>query len=152
MSLWLHTLRLRATAWSDRVDNTLDNSQEEIGQPFIIHYPLYMLIIHVYYDFGRMPDFGRKIWLESYISTPDALLDFFMSRLWSYLLISVAHHNSDRLVCNMSYHLSCERFRMIGLYDCSILQLGYLVKSRLGGMHNSISIQNLNISRLHMLK
>jgi hypothetical protein len=35
---------------------------------------------------------------------------------------------------------------MVGLDDCSILQLRHLVQSRLGGMHDSISIQNL---RLH---
>jgi hypothetical protein len=51
----------------------------------------------------------------------------------------------------MYYHLSCERLRMVGLDDYSILQLGHLVGSRLGGMHDSISIQNLSISRLHML-
>jgi hypothetical protein len=43
----------------------------------------------------------------------------------------------------MSYHLSCERLRMTGLDDCSILQPGHLVGSRLRGMYDSISVQNL---------
>jgi hypothetical protein len=47
----------------------------------IIYYPLYMLIMPVDHDFGRMRDFGRmpnsdrKIRLQSYISTLVALLD-----------------------------------------------------------------------------
>jgi hypothetical protein len=43
----------------------------------------------------------------------------------------------------MSYHLSCEKHRMAGLDDCSILQLRHLVRNRLGGTHDSISVQNL---------
>jgi hypothetical protein len=39
--------------------------------------------------------------------------------------------------------LSCERLRMVGLDDYSILQLGHLVGNRLGGTHDSISAQNL---------
>jgi hypothetical protein len=42
-----------------------------------------------------------------------------------------------------SLSLSCDRLRMAGLDDCSILQPGHLVENRLGGMHDSISIQNL---------
>jgi hypothetical protein len=42
--------------------------------------------------------------------------------------------------------LSCERLHMAGLDDHIILQPGHLVRSRLGGMHYLISIQNL---RLH---
>jgi hypothetical protein len=49
-------------------------------------------------------------------------------------------------------YLTCERLRMAGLDDCSILQPGHLVESTLGGAHDSISVQNLSISRLHMLK
>jgi hypothetical protein len=89
----LRTLRSWATVWSDRVDNTTDNSQEEIGYPFIVYYLLYMLIIQVYHDsghvrdFGRMPDSGRMsnsgrisrlrsyVQLWSYIPTPVALPD-----------------------------------------------------------------------------
>jgi hypothetical protein len=41
---------------------------------------------------------------------------------------------------------------MAGLDDYNILQLGHLVRSRLGGTHDLISIQNYNISLLHMLK
>jgi hypothetical protein len=44
---------------------------------------------------------------------------------------------------NISY-LSCERLRMVGLDDCSILHHGHLVASSLGGTHDSISIQNLS--------
>jgi hypothetical protein len=32
---------------------------------------------------------------------------------------------------------------MVGLDDCTILQPGYLVRNKLGGMHDSISVQNL---------
>jgi hypothetical protein len=39
--------------------------------------------------------------------------------------------------------LSCERLRMAELDDCSILQLRHLVENRLGGTHDSISVQNL---------
>jgi hypothetical protein len=49
-------------------------------------------------------------------------------------------------------YLSCERLRMAGLDDCTILQPGQLVRSRLGGTHDSISVQNFSISRLHMLR
>jgi hypothetical protein len=52
----------------------------------------------------------------------------------------------------MSYHPGYERFRMAGLDDCSILQPGHLVGSRLGGTHDSFSIQNLSISWLRMFK
>jgi hypothetical protein len=40
-------------------------------------------------------------------------------------------------------YLRCERLYMAGLDDCSILQPGYLVKNRMGGMHDSISAQNI---------
>jgi hypothetical protein len=43
------------------VDNMIDNSQEEISSPFIIYYPLYMLIKQVYHDSSHMPNSGRKI-------------------------------------------------------------------------------------------
>jgi hypothetical protein len=72
-----------------------------------------------------------------------------MSRLWStsqlrmYLLTPVVNHGSDRWVPCLSYHLSCERLRMAGLDDCSILQRGHLVRNRLGGTYDSISVQNL---------
>jgi hypothetical protein len=38
------------------------------------------------------------------------------------------------------------------LDECNILWLGHLVGSRLRGMHDSINIQNLSISRLRMFK
>jgi hypothetical protein len=66
----------------------------------------------------------------------------------SYLLTPVAHHDSGRWACRMSYHLSCERLHMVGLDDCSILQPRHLVRRRLGGTYDSISVQNLNISWL----
>jgi hypothetical protein len=75
-----------------------------------------------------------------------------MSWLWSYLLTLVTHHVSSRWACRMSYHLSCERLCMAGLDDCNILQPGHLVRNRLGGMHDSFSIQNLSILRLCMFK
>jgi hypothetical protein len=49
-------------------------------------------------------------------------------------------------------YLSCERLRMVGLDDCSLLQPRHLVGSRLGETHDMINIQNLSISWLHMLK
>jgi hypothetical protein len=48
-------------------------------------------------------------------------------------------------------YLSCERLCMAELDDYSILQLGHLVGSRLGGTHDSVSVENLSISRLCML-
>jgi hypothetical protein len=45
---------------------------------------------------------------------------------------------------NISY-LSCERLRMAGLDDYNILQTGHLVRNRLGGMHDLISVQNLSL-------
>jgi hypothetical protein len=41
---------------------------------------------------------------------------------------------------------------MAGLDDYNILQTKHLVGSRLGGTHDSVSIQNYNISLLHMHK
>jgi hypothetical protein len=41
---------------------------------------------------------------------------------------------------------------MIELDDCNILQLRQLVGSRQSRVHDSVSVRNLNISRLHMLK
>jgi hypothetical protein len=46
-------------------------------------------------------------------------------------------------LCKQHLYLSCERLRMAGLDDCSILQPRHLVRNRLGGMHDSISVQNL---------
>jgi hypothetical protein len=52
----------------------------------------------------------------------------------------------------MSYQLICERLRMVELDDCSILQLKHLVGSNLSRAHDLFSIQNLNISQLHMFQ
>jgi hypothetical protein len=49
-------------------------------------------------------------------------------------------------------YLSCERVCMARLDEDNILPLGHLVRSRLGGTHDSISIQNLGISQLRMPK
>jgi hypothetical protein len=46
-------------------------------------------------------------------------------------------------MCKQHLYLSCERLHMVGLDDCSILQFRHLVESRLGGTHDSISVQNL---------
>jgi hypothetical protein len=61
----------------------------------------------------------------------------------SYNEISPLLHLFYSCVNNISY-LGCERLRMTGLDDCSILQPRHLVGSRLGGMHDSIIIQNLS--------
>jgi hypothetical protein len=53
----LRTLRSWTTVSTDRVDNTMDNSQEKITH--IVYYPLYMLIMQVDHDFGRMHDYDR---------------------------------------------------------------------------------------------
>jgi hypothetical protein len=47
------------------------------------------------------------------------------------------------ILCKQHLCLSCERLRSAGLDDCSILPPGHLLKNRLGGTHDSISIQNL---------
>jgi hypothetical protein len=48
--------------------------------------------------------------------------------------------------------LICERLHMVGLDDCNILQPGHLVRSRLSRVHDSVSVQNLSISQLCMVK
>jgi hypothetical protein len=68
------------------------------------------------------------------------------------IMTPVVHHGSGRWACHMSYHLIYQRLRMTGLDDCNILQLRHLVGSGLWGMHDSFSVQNLSISRLHMFK
>jgi hypothetical protein len=78
-------------------------------------------------DSGRMPNSGRISRLQLHFPTP---VD---------VMTPVTHH-------------SCERLPMGGLADCSILQSRHLVGSRLGGTHDSISIPNLSISWLRMLK
>jgi hypothetical protein len=47
------------------------------------------------------------------------------------------------ILCKQHLYLSYERLHMAGLVDCSILQPGHLVRNILGGMHDSISVQNL---------
>jgi hypothetical protein len=136
-----------------------------------------MLIMQVYHDSGHMGDFGRMpnsswkmrlcsyAWLRLYarlwsedmtlIVYPDSGCTsrfWLTSWLWSYLLSPVTHHGSGRWACCMSYHHSCERLYMVGLEDCSILQPRHLVRSRLGGTHDSFSILNLSISWLRMFK
>jgi hypothetical protein len=107
----------------------------------IVYYPLYMLIMHVYHAFGHMRDSDRKIWLQSYIPTPAALPD------------SDQHHDSGRAsrLWSMSVphilHLSYERLHMIGLDDCIILQPEHLIRSRLGGTHDSFNTWNPNMTR-----
>jgi hypothetical protein len=66
-----------------------------------------------------------------------------MSQLQTSLQTPVAHHDSGQWAHCMSYHLSCERLRMAGLEDYSILQPWHLVRNKLGGMYDSISVQNL---------
>jgi hypothetical protein len=111
------------------------------------------------HEFSCMPDFSWKTWLRSYAwlrsedMTPAVYPDSGRtSWLWSYLLTLVAHHDFNWWACHMSYHLNCERLCMAGLDDCNILQFKYFVRSRLGGMHDSINIQNLSISRFRMFK
>jgi hypothetical protein len=40
MHLWIHTLRSRATVWTDRVDNMMDNSKRKLANllSYITHY------------------------------------------------------------------------------------------------------------------
>jgi hypothetical protein len=75
-----------------------------------------------------------------------------------YVLIYVSYNEMLPLLhlcyCyanNISY-LCCERLRMAGLDDCSILQPGHLVQSRLEGMYDLFSVQNLSISWLCKFK
>jgi hypothetical protein len=124
-----------------------------------------MLIIQVYHDSGcmhdfcRMPNSGQKMWLQSEDMTSFIYSDsdhtsrlWLMSRLRSFLLTLVVHHGSIRWAGRMCSHLSYERLHMVELDDCNILQPGHLVRSRLGGVHDSFSVQNLIISRLRMFK
>jgi hypothetical protein len=109
----------------------------------IIYYSLYMLIMQVYHDsgcihgFGHMPYSGQKIWLRSYILTSVDVTTLDVSPDSGYA------SNSGQWVRRLSYHLSYERLCMAGLDVYSILQLGHLVRNRLGGTHDSISVQNL---------
>jgi hypothetical protein len=64
----------------------------------------------------------------------------------------MVHHGSGRRAYRMSYQLICERLRMVELDDCNILPLGHLVVSKMSRAHDSITIQNLSISWLRMLK
>jgi hypothetical protein len=124
-----------------------------------------MLIMQVYHDFGRMPDSRPKmrLWLYARLWSKDMTPIVYpdsghtsrlrsTSRIWSYLLTPVVHHGSDQWADRISYHLSYERLHINGLDDCSILQLEHLVRSRLGGVHNSFNIWNLSISWLRMFK
>jgi hypothetical protein len=129
----------------------------------IIYYPLCMFIMQVYHDSDRKMrhrsytrlrsedatpvvyptpvgryDSGRITWLHMHFSI--------QSTSWprSYILTPVAHHGFGRWACRLSYHLSYERLRMVGLDDYIILQPRHLVvRSRLGGMHDLISIWNI---------
>jgi hypothetical protein len=120
----------------------------------IIYYPLYMLIMQVYHnsirmrDFGRMPDSGQKTWLRSYVR----LQSHFPTPVDVVYLTLVTHHGSSQWACHMYYHLSCERLHMTELDDCSILQPRHLVRSRLGGMHDSFNVWNINISWIRIFK
>jgi hypothetical protein len=62
-----------------------------------------------------------------------------------YVLIYVSYNEILFLMylCKQHIRLSFKRFRMVGLDDCSILPPAHLVKNRLRGMHDSISVQNL---------
>jgi hypothetical protein len=62
-----------------------------------------------------------------------------------YVLIYISYNEIIFLMylCKQHLYLSCERLCMARLHDCSILQPGNLVKNKLGGMHDSISVQNL---------
>jgi hypothetical protein len=66
------------------------------------------------------------------------------------VFIDVSHNEilplsySFHFLCKQYLYLSCERLHMAGLDDCNILQPGHLVESRLGGTHDSISVQNLS--------
>jgi hypothetical protein len=88
----------------------------------------------------RRYDSGRISRLRSHFLTPFDVMTL------------VVLHGFSRWACRMFYHLNCKRLRMVGLDDNNILQLGHLVGSRLGGMHDSISIHNLSISRLRIDK
>jgi hypothetical protein len=74
-----------------------------------------------------------------------------------YILIYVSYNEILFMLylfklVQLHLYLSCERLCMAGLDDCNILQPRNLVGRRLGGTHDSISVQNLSISWLRMLK
>jgi hypothetical protein len=68
-----------------------------------------------------------------------------------YVLIYVSYNEIIFLMYLYKQHLclSYERLHMAGLADCSMLQPGHLVRNKLGGMHDSISVQNLKSHASH---
>jgi hypothetical protein len=135
--------RLRLYAWLRSEDTTPVVCRTSVGR----------------HNSDRMPNSIQRMWLRSKDMTlvvyPDSRrTSQFWSTSWlrSYLLTSVAHQDSGQWACRMSYHLSYKRLCMAGLDDCGILQHEHLVKSRLGGTHDSFNIWNSNISQLRMLK
>jgi hypothetical protein len=62
-----------------------------------------------------------------------------------YVLIHVSYNEIlfPMYFCEHHLRLTCERICMARLDDCSILQPKHLVRNRLGGMQDLISIQNL---------
>jgi hypothetical protein len=69
---------------------------------------------------------------ESYI------ISLYMFHIMKYFFVAFV-----LFLNNQHLGLSCERLHMAKLDDCSILQPRHLVQNRLGGMHDSISIQTL---------
>jgi hypothetical protein len=68
-----------------------------------------------------------------------------------YVLIYLSYNEILFLLClfklvQQNPHLNCERLYMARLDACNISQPGYLVRSRLRGMHDSVSDQNISIS------
>jgi hypothetical protein len=159
MPPWLCTLRSWATVWSDWVDNTTKDFQDEIGKLFILFRTLDKFSYHILpiihaYDAGisRLRSYA---WLRSHAwhrledmtlaVYPDSIRPSRLrstSQLRTYLVTLVTRHDAGRWVCRLSYHLSCERLCMAGLDDCSILQPRHLVGNRLGGTYDLINVQN----------
>jgi hypothetical protein len=95
------------------------------------------------HDFSCMSDSGRKIRLRLYILTLVVLPDFsYTTRFWSMSRLWL-HIMAPTNECAACLTTSDVRLHMAGLDDCNILQPRHLVQSRLGGTHDSISIQNL---------
>jgi hypothetical protein len=74
-----------------------------------------------------------------------------------YLLIYVSYNEILLLLYLFKFvqhnqHLSCERLHMDRIDDCNILQPRHLAGNRMGGTHDSVSVENLSIPRLRLLK
>jgi hypothetical protein len=72
------------------------------------------------------------------LQSGDCIMYSYMFHIVKYYLCCIC-----LILCKQYLYLSCGRLCIARLDDCSILQAGHLVRNRLGGTHDSISVQNL---------